>query len=345
MSQFSVLHKDVGKRLDIFIVDKLKNISRKMVKDLLDNGKVKVNGKRVVIAKWEMEAGDSVSIRLEGVNLNRKPITEKSSKNEARSARKEPKKKESIGLRHKSKKHKSGQDQILRPRKNFVDVVYEDTDILVVEKPSGVVVQRGNQMRDDKTFTDILKNYLKRKYKVKGVFIKPVHRLDRDTSGLMVYAKSKVGSGLIQQFKDHKIQRAYLAIVQGSVDQSQGRINFPIIKGEFGHGRKVSVDRSGKDGSKAVTDYLVKERYKNVTLVRLDLKSGRTHQARVHMAAINHPIVGDRIYGREGSVKFPRHALHSHALVFKHPATGVSMTFTSSLPDDMSNLVDALRSA
>lgn len=317
MSYFKVEEGETGERLDIYLVRKLKNISRQDVKELLDSGRVRVNGKRVVIAKWEMIEGDDVEVRLDGLDLSK---------------RKEPPK---TAARPEKRREE-------RPRGVFINVVYEDRDVIVVEKPSGAVVQEGDRGSGGGSYVDSLRAYLKRRHGGKGAYVKPVHRLDRETSGLMVFAKSKVGERLIDQFKQHSVKRAYLAVVEGGINGDSGKIDFPLKKGDFGHGRKVNIVRGG-EGVHALTEYSVKERYQNATLVRLDLMTGRTHQARVHMAAINHPIVGDHIYGRLGGLNFKRQALHSHFLAFKHPATGKEMQFRSELPDDMKKLVDELR--
>jgi RluA family pseudouridine synthase len=218
-----------------------------------------------------------------------------------------------------------------------VDVIYSDRDILVVNKPAGVAVQKGK--RREITYVDIVRGYLKRRYRARGSYAVPLHRLDRETSGAMVFALSKAGAGLVSKFKNHEVGREYLAVVCGRVKED-GLVDAPILKGDFGFGRKAGIR---EEGERAVTIYKVKERYKNATLLLLELKTGRTHQARVHMASIGHPIVGDKIYGKEGGISFGRCALHSYAISFKHPTTGEVVRFEAELPGDMAELIDSLR--
>lgn len=324
MKRFRVTEQGAGIRLDKYLVMKSPNFSRQLIKDLIDSGRVRVNGRRVVIAKWAMKEGDSVEINLDGFEVKR---------TEEKRAVGRPGQKKMMPT---EKMYGEGRS------KPFINVVYEDRDVMVVEKPAGVVIQSGGTRFDEKTYVDDLKAYLKRKHNSKGAFVMPVHRLDKDTTGLMVFAVSRVGERLTQQFKKHSVERCYLALVDGAVEADSGRVDLPIKKGDFGHGKKASIGRKG-DGSRALSLYLVVERYAAATLLRLDLKSGITHQARVHMAAINHPIVGDRIYGRSGAVTLDRQALHSHILGFRHPATGRKMRFRSELPRDMQRLVERLR--
>lgn len=302
MKELNVANKDSGSRLDKYLVSKL-NMSRNDIKGLIDCGRVIVNGRRVVIAKWNVNEGDKISIKLDG-------WTGKS----------------------------RGRQKLIN---DFVEVVFEDRDIIVVEKPAGAIVQMGKR-KEGHTFVDSIKAYLKRKTKGKASFVEPVHRLDRETSGLMVFAKSKTGEKLTEQFKKHDTGRSYLAVVEGAVNKENGKIDVPIKKGDFGYGRKAGIVRNG-EGFRAITLFRVIERYKKATFVQLDLHTGRTHQARVHMASLGHPILGDKIYGRSGEVSFPRQALHSYLLTFKHPASGKVMKFKSGLPKDMAELVDVLR--
>lgn len=323
MAHFKVQSSEEGARLDKFLAVNLGK-SRQAVKNLIDSGAVKVNGKRVVIASWEISVRDSISV---GTCVSRPAESEGGE----RSSNKKAKKKDGRPL---------GQKPVKVTGK-FINVIHEDRDIIVTEKPAGVVIQAGRGSFES-TYVDRLRAYLTRKHKGKGSFVKAVHRLDKETSGLMVFATSKTGEKLIDQFKNHTVERLYLAVVEGAIDGENGVIDTPIKKGDFGHGKKASIARDG-DGARAITHYMVKERYANATLVRLDLKTGRTHQARVHMASIGHPIVGDRVYGKQSKLGLGRQALHSHILAFKHPENGVPMKFRSELPEDMDRLVDELR--
>jgi len=315
LEHFTIGRKESGERLDKYLVNRLSKFSRNDIKAMIDDGRVKVNGRRIVIAKWELVENDDVAVRLAGFTG----------------------KKREAGLASSEK----GRERPEQPhRKAFIKVVHEDRDIIVVDKPAGVSIQSGS--RGGGTYVDDLRAYLKRKHKSAGAHVKAVHRLDKDTTGLMVFAKSKIGEQLIDQFREHTVSRLYLTIVDGAVKDERGKINYPITKGDFGHGRRASIGRKG-EGSKAVTLYLVKERYPKASFLQLELHTGRTHQARVHLAALGHPIVGDHVYGKSGGIRFGRQALHSSKLIFKHPGNGKKMNFRSNLPDDMAALVDQLR--
>ncbi|MBI4211131.1 MAG: RluA family pseudouridine synthase, partial [Deltaproteobacteria bacterium] len=171
-------------------------------------------------------------------------------------------------------------------------------------------------------------------------FLMPLHRLDRETSGVMIFAKSNAGKQLSSQFRDHLIDRRYLAVVDGVVDDDQGVIETPLEKGDFGGGRKARPG-TGEGSRPAKSRYRVVERYADATLVDIEVKTGRTHQIRVHMAELGHPLIGDKVYG--GSSRFKRHALHAHTLNFRHPATHKKIALRSPLPQDMAALVEDLR--
>ena len=220
----------------------------------------------------------------------------------------------------------------------FVKILFEDRDIIVAEKPAGIL-SVSSDAGDRSSFADQIKGYLRRKYKTAS-YLKPVHRLDAETSGVMVFAKSKAGEAIEEQFKRHSIERRYVAIVEGAVVKESGQIKASLEKGEFGGGKKVRI-AAGSEGVEAVTEYMVKEIYADATLLDVRVRTGRTHQIRVHLSEIGHPIVGDKLYG--GKRPFPRQALHAYKLSFRHPVTGKKMKFESKLPDDLAGLVDELR--
>lgn len=290
---FDVSQKDAGKRLDVWLAGTVPGCSRNRAKRLLDSGCVRIGGKRVYIAGWQMKAGDRVEVNEE--------------------------------LKGKAKKA-------------YVRILYEDRDIIVAEKPAGIV-SASSDPKDRSGFADQIKGYLRRKYKTAS-YLKPVHRLDAETSGVMVFAKSRAGEAIEEQFKRHSIDRRYIAIVEGAVEKQNGRITAPLQKGEFGGGKKVKV-AARSEGVRAVTEYIVRERYADATLLDVRVLTGRTHQIRVHLSEIGHPIIGDKLYG--GKKAFPRQALHAYMLCFRHPATGKKMKFESQLPEDLAGLVDELR--
>ncbi|HEX5035746.1 MAG TPA: RluA family pseudouridine synthase [bacterium] len=228
--------------------------------------------------------------------------------------------------------------------KYFLKVVHEDSDILVIEKDAGIGCEPST-IATRPSIVSIINGYLKRKYPhLKHHYLGLVHRLDRDTSGLMVYTKTKDANKITDQFKRHTIKRKYLAVVAGRVPKEQGRIEGFLKKSDLlKGGQKVAVGTAAS-GQKAVTDYRVIERYGHATLVEILLNTGRTHQIRVHMASIGHPILGDRIYGhKKDTIPFARQALHAGYLMFHHPVTGQKMEFVADLPKDMRRLVDRLR--
>lgn len=217
-----------------------------------------------------------------------------------------------------------------------VKVIYEDRDIIVVDKPAGIL-SAGDEKGLRQNMASLVRGYLRRKYQGAS-YLKPVHRLDAETSGVMVFSKSKKGDGLEEQFKQHKIERRYLAIVSGRIRDESGTIRTPLEKGAFEGGRK---SRASPEGKKAVTEYRVKERYANATLLELRVLTGRTHQIRVHLSHMGYPIIGDKLYG--GEMLLPRHALHAHRLGFAHPATGKWMTWESPPPHDLAEFIDRMR--
>lgn len=227
----------------------------------------------------------------------------------------------------------------MKPRQ-FVKVLYEDKDILVVDKPAGVL----SEPKEDSPAPDLvrmIKNYLKRKYRgSKDSYVKILHRLDRDTSGAIAVALSKIGEKLEDDFRNHRINRQYVAVAEGAIPEERGKIDLPLEKGEFKFGKKVRAVEEG--GKKALTLFEVIERYPDATLLRVTVQTGRTHQIRIHFAEIGHPIVGDKIYGA-GRVPFKRQALHAQVLGFHHPRTAKKIRVESPTPADIENLIDHLR--
>ena len=226
-------------------------------------------------------------------------------------------------------------------------IYHQDRDLIVVEKPAGLPAVPKRKGEDTDSLLDRVRSYLKRKYAAsKGTFVFPLHRLDAGTSGAMVFALSKVGQKLSAQFRDHSIRREYVAIIAGRMKKEQGVIDRPLEKGRFKGGRKVRQIR-GEGGQAAVTEYRVKERYPHATLLQVRLKTGRTHQIRVHLAGEGFPLIGERTYsqGVEAKTRLPfyRHALHASLLGFCHPATGVKLLFRSPLPPDLQALIEDLQ--
>lgn len=224
-------------------------------------------------------------------------------------------------------------------KRDFVRVLYEDKDIIVVDKPAGIVSVSDEKKR--KSMAQMVHAYLRKKYAGSaGSYLHPLHRLDTETSGVMVFAKSMAARRLENLFRSHRIERRYIALVCGAVSQNRGRIDVPLEKGRFTGGKKVRIARK-KTGKEAVTEFEVKERYNNATLLELNVHTGRTHQIRVHLAHAGHPLAGDKIYG--GRIPFSRQALHANVLGFVHPTTGKRLRFTSPVPGDMRKLIEKFR--
>lgn len=222
-----------------------------------------------------------------------------------------------------------------------LDVVYEDGDIIVVNKPRGLVVHpAAGHMKG--TLVNALLHHCKDLSGINGV-LRPgiVHRIDKDTSGLLMAAKTdKAHLSLAQQLKEHSVTRKYIAIVHGVVNHDLGTIDAPIGRHPLQR-LKMAVVKTG--GRHAVTHFSVLERFDHFTLLECKLETGRTHQIRVHMEFIGHPLAGDPLYGLKRTLDIDGQALHAQVLGFKHPQTGEYMEFSSEIPEDMKQLIDVLR--
>ena len=219
------------------------------------------------------------------------------------------------------------------PYEMDLEIVYED-DFLIILNKSPKIETHPTVLNFDKTLSNGLKFYfdkigLKRK-------IRPVNRLDKDTSGLIVFAKNQfVQEELVKQMKDHTFVKEYIAVVQGDVFQDKGEIVASIARKD-GSILERCVDEV--NGVFAKTRFEVVERFEKITVVKLKLETGRTHQIRVHMKYIGHPLVGDFLYG-ERSELIDRQALHSYKLEFLHPVSNEKMFFEIPLPDDILNFL------
>jgi len=227
------------------------------------------------------------------------------------------------------------------------DIVYQDEDMLVINKPAGLVVHPGAGNPDNTLLNGLLFHIPENRSLARAGI---VHRLDKDTSGLMVVAKSeKARLGLIDQLVDHSLHREYLALVIGRVI-SGNTIDEPIAR-DKGDRRKMAINMMGKE---AVTHYRVDQRYRNHTLLRVQLETGRTHQIRVHMNHIGFPMAGDSVYGRRLAIPkncdpkletelraFKRQALHATRIEYIHPISAEHQSWERPLPEDMQKLIDA----
>ncbi len=223
-----------------------------------------------------------------------------------------------------------------------LDIVYEDSDLLVVNKPQGMVVHpaAGNYSG---TLVNALLYHCDDLSGINGV-IRPgiVHRIDKDTSGLLVVAKNDHAHvSLAGQLKDHSVSRKYLALVHGVVTEPSGIIDAPLGRDPRDRKKMAVITRNSKE---AVTRYRVLERFEHYTLIECQLETGRTHQIRVHMAYLGHPVAGDPVYGpQKNPLGLKGQALHACLLGFRHPVTGEFMEFEADIPPYFQNLISELR--
>ena len=299
-----------GTRLDLVLSAGLEDYSRSFIQKLFEKDAVTVNGQVCTSKKYKCVEGDLVEIQI--------PDPEKL---EAEA--------EDIPI----------------------SVVYEDGDLLVVDKPAGMVVHPAPGNYSGTLVNALMYHCGDQLSSINGV-IRPgiVHRIDKDTSGLLVVAKTdKAHTGLARQLEEHSINRIYRAIVYNNIKEDEGTVDAAIGRDPKNRLRNA-VLREGMPGyesaKSAVTHYRVLERFGKYTCIEARLETGRTHQIRVHMAYIKHPLLGDELYGpnknKEGA---KRQMLHAGVLGFVHPVTGDYMEFESPLPEDFRKVLDRLREA
>lgn len=288
-----------GERLDALVSEQLESLSRSLVKSLVEEERVLVDGQPRK-PSYHVKEGERIEIEIPAVREIR-----------------------------------------IEPRDIPLEIIYQDQDLAVINKPKGLVVHpaQGNW---DYTLVNALLFHIKDLSGINGE-LRPgiVHRLDKDTSGVMVVAKNdSAHRHLAEQIKAHGIKREYTALVHGIIAESQGRIEAPI--GRSKTDRKKMMVVSG--GREAVSLYQVLERLGNYSLVRVQLLTGRTHQIRVHFAYIKHPVVGDPVYGPDRRhLGMESQALHASLLGFEHPRNGEYREFASPLPEYFARVLATLR--
>ena len=298
-------------RIDKFLSLRLENCSRNRIQTAVDEGNVFVNGVRVK-ASYKVKPLDNISIRMEYPKY----------------------------------------DSALTPEDIPIDIMYEDDDVIVVNKEAGMVVHPGHGNYSG-TLVNALTFHLKDNPMFQSGDQRPglVHRIDKNTSGILVVGKNeRACNALAKQFFDHTTKRRYVALVWGNFEEDEGTITGNIGRNPRNR-HQMYVFADGSEGKHAVTHYRVLKRYGYVTLVECRLETGRTHQIRVHMQYIGHPLFNDERYGGDKILKgttfskyrqfiencfelMPRHALHARMLGFVHPTTGKEMIFESPLPAD-----------
>ena len=223
-----------------------------------------------------------------------------------------------------------------------LDIVYEDGDVIVINKPKGMVVHPAPGNPDNTLVNAIMAHCGERLSTINSV-VRPgiVHRIDKDTSGLLVIAKNDESHlKLSEQFKIHSIERVYTAVVRGRFKEKTGTINAPIGRHPV-HRKKMAV--TDKNSKQAVTHFTVLEEFNDYTLIECKLETGRTHQIRVHMTYIGHTLLGDTLYGDKNKMGIEGQVLHAGVLGFNHPKTGEFLRFTAPIPKDYENILDKLR--
>ena len=298
-----------GWRLDRALAVVVPTLSRERLKSLIRSGAVESGGKAVRDPAIKVRGGESLSVAVP-----------------------EP-----------QPAHNIAQDIPL-------SIVFEDEHLLVIEKPAGLVVHpaAGNL---DGTLVNALLHHCAGQLSGIGGVARPgiVHRIDKDTSGLLVVAKTDVAhEGLAKQFAAHSIDRRYLAILSGVPKASHGTVDAPLARSSTNR-KKIAIVE-GKRGKRAVTHWKRLAPLRDAALVECRLETGRTHQVRVHMASFGHPLLGDPVYGRTGKTHgkllkelvFHRQALHATELGFTHPVTKRRLSFSSPMPADMQELFNAL---
>lgn len=294
--------ENAGERIDAFLASKLHDVTRSWLQKLIEAGNVSVEGREKLAKNYKLRAGDRLTVELP-----------------------EP---ETLDV---------------LPENIPLDIVYEDEYLLVVNKPSGMVVHPAVGNHTGTLVNAVMFHCGDQLSSINGV-VRPgiVHRIDKDTSGLLVIAKTDAAHrGLAEQFAVHSIKRAYRAVVYNNIKEDDGRVDAPIGRNPKDRLKMAVV--SADKGRRAVTNYHVIERSGKFTYVECRLETGRTHQIRVHMAYIGHPLLGDPLYGpRKGMSGVIGQVLHAKELGFVHPITGEYMEFDSELP---SEFVKALKKA
>ncbi len=284
-------------------------LSRERVKTLITDGSVQVNGQTVTSPKLKVADGAEYAVAVPAVV-----------------------------------------DAEARPQDIPLVIVYEDADLVVVDKPAGMVVHpaAGNP---DGTLVNALLHHCAGQLSGIGGVARPgiVHRIDKDTSGLLVVAKSDAAhEGLARQFADHSLERAYMAVVNGHPSPAAGTVNERIGRSDSDRKKMAVLHPLSPRGKHAVTHFRTIEQLNRSALIECRLETGRTHQVRVHMASIGHALLGDPVYGRSNPqirpilqrLGFQRQALHAAILGFVHPVTGENLSFSSPIPPDMRELID-----
>lgn len=299
--KFSAEEKFIGKRLDIFLQSMLEEMSRAGVQKLIEDGLVKVNGKDIKKAGTKLKGNEIVEVKI--------PEEEEVPE--------------------------------LKPENIPIDIVYEDEYIAVINKTSNMTVHPAQNIYTG-TLVNALLYHFKSLSNINEDNIRPgiVHRLDKDTSGLIIIAKTnEAHEKLVEMFQSKNMKKTYIAICKGNFSQKSGRIENLIGRDPYERKRMAVVETNGKP---AITNYEVIDEVQDFSLMKVNIETGRTHQIRVHMKFLNHPILGDSTYGSPSKLA-ERQMLHAYMLEFIHPVTKESIKVKGKLPGDFENIIKKLR--
>lgn len=290
---------DTLDRIDKFISEKVEDMSRSRVQQLLNEEVIFVN-QAPCKAKYKVKRGDHITACFEDMN-----------------------------------------EMEAIPEKMDLDIRYEDHDVIVINKPKGIVVHPANGNQSG-TLVNGLLYYCKDLSGINGI-LRPgiVHRIDKDTTGLLIVAKNdKAHASLSKQLQTKSVNRLYYALVHGVIEHDFGTIDAPIGRDSKDRQKMAVTAENSKD---ARTHFKVIERFHDYTLVECRLETGRTHQIRVHMQYIGHPVVGDEKYSYRKTMKTQGQLLHAHQLTFIHPSTGETVTVNAPLPKQFHDILEELR--
>lgn len=324
---FNVAENDAGARLDSYLAAHISGWSRSRIQRLIEDGDVLVGGRTSKVS-YKLRAGDEIEVELAPADSTS-----------------------------------------FAPENIPLEIIYEDDEIIIVNKPAGLVVHPAASISSGTLANALAYRFQNadcgmRNKEGRIVFnpqsaicnpqsVRPgiVHRLDKDTSGLIVIAKTEAAhENLADQFRAREVFKSYVALVHGRVAEDAGRIEQPLARDPRNRTRMAVV----RGGRPALSLYRVRRRYDRFTLLDVEIKTGRTHQIRVHLQWLKHPVVGDAVYGggrdntvtdarvRAAIVRLNRQFLHAEQLAFRHPRTNEPLRFTAPLPDELAKLLDEL---
>ncbi|WP_017652882.1 RluA family pseudouridine synthase [Fortiea contorta] len=304
LTEFSLLVAQTGERLDRYLAEELPDLSRSRIQQLIEQGKVQLNGNVCTTKKINVKVGDRIFVDIP-----------------------------------------AAQPLELQPQDIPLDILYEDDQLLILNKPAGLVVHPAPGHADG-TLVNALLAHCPNLPGIGGVQ-RPgiVHRLDKDTTGAIAIAKTDIAYQQLQaQMQAKTARREYLGVVYGAPKTESGIIDLSIGRHPQDR-KKMAIVPIEQGGRSAITHWQIRERLGNYTLIHFQLETGRTHQIRVHSAKIGHPIVGDPVYGsgRSVGVNLSGQALHAWRLKLQHPLSGNDIQVTAPLPQTLTRLLEVLR--